>query len=38
MGEIESGWRSATPANLKKIADALNCPLVILERKRSGTD
>ncbi|MEC3993645.1 helix-turn-helix transcriptional regulator [Actinacidiphila sp. DG2A-62] len=36
MGEIESGWRSATPANLKKIADALNCPLVILERKRPG--
>lgn len=38
MGEIESGWRSATPANLKKIAEALNCPLVILERKRYGTD
>jgi transcriptional regulator with XRE-family HTH domain len=37
MGEIESGWRSATPANLKKIADALNCPLVVLERKRSTT-
>ncbi|MET9218944.1 helix-turn-helix domain-containing protein [Streptomyces sp. NPDC088197] len=34
MGEIESGWRSATPANLIKIADALNCPLVVLERKR----
>lgn len=33
MGEIESGWRSATPANLLKIADALNCPLVALERK-----
>lgn len=37
MGEIESGWRSATPANLMKIAAALNCPLVVLERKRSGT-
>ncbi|MEW2518871.1 helix-turn-helix domain-containing protein [Actinacidiphila alni] len=35
MGEIESGWRSATPANLIKIAEALNCPLVVLERKRS---
>lgn len=35
MGEIESGWRSATPANLKKIAEALNCPLVALERKRT---
>jgi transcriptional regulator with XRE-family HTH domain len=34
MGEIESGWRSATPANLVKIAEALNCPLVVLERKR----
>jgi transcriptional regulator with XRE-family HTH domain len=26
MGEIESGWRSATPVNLLKIAAALNCP------------
>lgn len=34
MGEIESGWRSATPANLIKIAEALNCPIVALERKR----
>lgn len=34
MGEIESGWRSATPANLRKLAGALNCPLVSLERKR----
>ena len=34
MGEIESGWRNATPANLAKIADALNCPVVLLERKR----
>ena len=33
MGEIESGWRSATPANLLKIAAALNCPVVFLERK-----
>ncbi|WP_328915018.1 MULTISPECIES: helix-turn-helix domain-containing protein [unclassified Streptomyces] len=35
-GEIESGWRSATPANLIRIADALNCPLVALERKRAA--
>ena len=35
VGEIESGWRSATPANLSRIADALNCPLVALERKRA---
>ena len=38
MNEIESGWRNATPANLAKIAKALNCPLVALERKRSGTE
>jgi 8-oxo-dGTP pyrophosphatase MutT (NUDIX family)/DNA-binding XRE family transcriptional regulator len=37
MGEIESGWRSATPANLIKIAGALNCPVVVLERKRCPT-
>jgi transcriptional regulator with XRE-family HTH domain len=35
MSEIESGWRNATPANLAKIAEALNCPLVALERKRA---
>ena len=34
MGEMESGWRSATPVNLRKIAAALNCPIVVLERKR----
>jgi transcriptional regulator with XRE-family HTH domain len=34
MGEIESGWRNATPANLARLAAALNCPLVVLERKR----
>jgi transcriptional regulator with XRE-family HTH domain len=37
MGEVESGWRSATPANLAKIAKALNCPIVVLERKRPGS-
>ena len=35
MGEIESGWRNATCTNLAKIADALNCPITVLERKRS---
>lgn len=35
VGEIESGWRSATPANLEKIAYLLNCPQVFLERKRA---
>ena len=34
LGEIESGWRSATPANLLRIAEALNCPVVVVERKR----
>ena len=36
MGEIESGWRSATPANLLKIAEALNCPVVVVERTRGA--
>lgn len=31
---IESGDRSATPATLRKIARALNCPVVMLERRR----
>lgn len=35
--EIEGGTRSATPANLRKIAEALNCPLVALEAKREVT-
>ncbi|NUS11749.1 MAG: helix-turn-helix transcriptional regulator [Streptomyces sp.] len=34
MGEIESGWRNATAVNLSKIAAALNCPVVFLERRR----
>ncbi|BBA98464.1 hypothetical protein RVR_4654 [Actinacidiphila reveromycinica] len=38
MGDIESGWRNATPTNLVKIAAALNCPLVVLERKRGVSD
>ena len=38
VGDIESGWRTATPANLRKIADALNCPIVVLERKRWAHD
>ncbi|MGW5352497.1 helix-turn-helix domain-containing protein [Streptomyces sp. NPDC004031] len=38
MGEIESGWRSATPANLARLATALNCPLVVLERRRQSAE
>jgi len=34
ISEIESGTRNATPATLTKLASALNCPRVVLERKR----
>jgi transcriptional regulator with XRE-family HTH domain len=34
ISEIESGTRNATPAMLNKLARALNCPRVVLERKR----
>jgi transcriptional regulator with XRE-family HTH domain len=34
VSEIESGTRNATPAMLLKFAEAMNCPLVVLERKR----
>ena len=34
VSQIESGKRNATPAMLLKMADALNCPVVVLERKR----
>lgn len=34
ISEIEAGTRNATPAMLAKLATALNCPRVILERKR----
>jgi transcriptional regulator with XRE-family HTH domain len=36
VSEIESGTRNATPAMLNKLACALNCPRVVLERKREG--
>lgn len=32
--EIISGTRNATPAMIAKLATALNCPRVVLERKR----
>ena len=31
---IERGKRNATPEHLLKLAEALNCPVVVLERKR----
>lgn len=34
MSQIESGDRNATPAMLLRLAEVLNCPLVVLERKR----
>lgn len=33
ISEIEGGTRNATPAMLIKLADVLNCPRVVLERK-----
>lgn len=34
QGDIESGRRNAPYERLLKIAEACNCPVVILERKR----
>lgn len=34
MGYIERGIRNATPPTLQRLAEALNCPVVVLERKR----
>lgn len=34
ISEIEAGTRNATPTMLNKLAKALNCPRVVLERKR----
>jgi transcriptional regulator with XRE-family HTH domain len=36
MSEIEKGDRNATPALLIKIAQQLNCPVSMLERKRAA--
>jgi transcriptional regulator with XRE-family HTH domain len=38
ISEIESGTRNATPAMIRTLARALNCPRVILERKRDDDD
>jgi len=35
VSQIESGVSNATPAMLNRLADALNCPRVVLERKRT---
>lgn len=34
ISEIEKGTRNATPAMIRKLAAALNCPRVVLERSR----
>jgi transcriptional regulator with XRE-family HTH domain len=34
ISEIEKGTRNATPARIRQLAEALNCPVVVLERKR----
>lgn len=34
ISEVETGTRNATPAMLNKLAVALNCPRVVLERRR----
>ncbi len=36
ISEIEAGTRNATPATIIKLAEVLNCPRVVLERKRNG--
>jgi transcriptional regulator with XRE-family HTH domain len=36
VSEIEKGTRNATPARIRDIAEALNCPAVFLERKRTA--
>lgn len=38
ISEIENGTRNATPAMIKKLAAALNCPRVVLERKRHESE
>jgi transcriptional regulator with XRE-family HTH domain len=34
ISEIESGTRNCTPERLRRMAEVLNCPVVVLERKR----
>lgn len=37
MSEIEKGSRNAPPHLITKLAEALNCPRSVLERKINGT-
>lgn len=34
ISQIESGNSNATPAMILRLAEVLNCPVVVLERKR----
>ncbi|MEV7422816.1 helix-turn-helix transcriptional regulator [Streptomyces sp. NPDC091212] len=36
VSEIESGTRNATPLIQQRMAAVLNCPVVVLERKREA--
>jgi len=36
VSEILKGTRNATPAVISKMADALNCPRTVIERKRTA--
>lgn len=38
ISQIESGRSNATPAMLLRLAEVLNCPVVVLERKRVVRD
>jgi transcriptional regulator with XRE-family HTH domain len=37
ISEIEAGTRNATPAMIRKLATVLDCPRVVLERKRTDS-
>lgn len=36
VSEMLAGTRNATPAVIRQMAKALNCPVVVLERKRGA--
>jgi len=38
VSEVLAGTRNATPAVIQKMAAALNCPVVVLERKRDRSE
>ncbi|MEV7871450.1 helix-turn-helix transcriptional regulator [Streptomyces sp. NPDC088124] len=38
VSEIEGGTRNCTPAIQRRMAAVLNCPIVVLERKRAAPE